>query len=233
MSSAWRTVVGTLLIGAAGCDPDAAASEERDFAPRQPPDSVGSAADVLTASPPPLASWAYWQRRHYVAVPDVRTCDPPACGGYFVRMVNADTTTCWDGFGAPECYVTGIDLEGTLLPEETQKRVLAAVDARTDWRHVTVVLRGGIGPSEAEGLGRLVVDAAWHGEPVDPEYPAHGTRYYQVIDDKPSTIVRRVGVGEPEHAVVGVADPLPLDLIVAGLRDEELLDVDARFVRVR
>jgi hypothetical protein len=47
--------------------------------------------------------------RYYAIDRDKRLCASPACGGYFVRELNADSTTCADGTAASACYVARVD----------------------------------------------------------------------------------------------------------------------------
>jgi hypothetical protein len=51
---------------------------------------------------------------------DLRRCAAPACGGFFVKKVNAVKTRCFDGSMATECYVSGFDFDSLkLLPQAT------------------------------------------------------------------------------------------------------------------
>ena len=49
----------------------------------------------------------------YALRPDMRKCASPMCGGYFVRRVNQTLTTCANGKQMAECYIAGIDWNGT------------------------------------------------------------------------------------------------------------------------
>lgn len=44
----------------------------------------------------------------FTARPDYRKCAAPACGGYFVKLVNKKLTQCADGSLQEECYVASI-----------------------------------------------------------------------------------------------------------------------------
>jgi hypothetical protein len=206
--------IGFALSAAAGCAVDA-------------PTETGDTARELG-----LAAQPAWRRTYVVATPDLRACAFPACGGYVVRAVNAATITCADGTIASECYVAVLDLGPTGLPRTTQGLLRRAIASRQSWRDVTVVLRGNLVASPYPGYGALSADAAWHGEPDEPDFPGHSSRYYHVLDVAPSTVVRRLNTADADTAVVGVPRP-EVDLVVSGLRDEELLDVDRRFARVR
>jgi hypothetical protein len=46
---------------------------------------------------------------------DARRCVSPICGGYYVKRVNAATTSCADGVSRTECYVSEINLNGLAL----------------------------------------------------------------------------------------------------------------------
>jgi hypothetical protein len=178
------------------------------------PPTATSEEEVVAGDLAISAAWHYWRRLHYVAI--------PTRGGYLVRQINSATTTCWDGVAAAQCFVSGIDLSGSGLSTAQQLAVLAGLST-TDWRKVTVILRGGIGPSKLPTQGTLVADAAWQGGTGEPGFPTHGTQYFQVVDTVPSTVIRKL---------FGIASPVALELFVTGLRDEELFDVDARFLRV-
>jgi hypothetical protein len=179
-----------------------------------------------------LAPFPYWRRFYFVATPDKRDCGAPACGGYFVRMVNATTTPCWDGVSAPECYVAALDFGTSALPAASQDKILGALATTTDVAHATVVLRGTIGSSDRSEYADLHVDAAWVGGTGDAGSPRHSQRYYQIVDDAPGPVLRRLGVNEPDHAV-STFEPPAVGSIVTGYRDEELFDIDARFTRMR
>jgi hypothetical protein len=188
-----------------------------------PPTTSEDVSLGVAGDPAISAAWHYWRRLHFVAI--------PTRGGYLVRQINSATTPCWDGTSAAQCFVTGIDLSGTGLSKAQQVAVLGGIST-TDWRQVTVILRGGIGPSWSPSFGTLVVDAAWQGGTGEPGFPTHGTQYYQVVDTVPSTVIRRPHVADADLSVFGIASPVALELFVTGLRDEELFDVDARFLRV-
>jgi hypothetical protein len=65
--------------------------------------SVAESGAALTiASPEP---------EYFAAVPDLRRCASPRCGGYFVRAVNRASTRCSDGTVAERCYVAELDLD--------------------------------------------------------------------------------------------------------------------------
>jgi hypothetical protein len=49
---------------------------------------------------------------YYAVARDTRLCAFPACGGYFVRELNRDSSTCVDGTTASACYVAVIDAAG-------------------------------------------------------------------------------------------------------------------------
>lgn len=49
--------------------------------------------------------------------PDLRACEPPLCGGFFVSEVNRDLTRCADGTQAPECYVVRLEAAGKAVPD--------------------------------------------------------------------------------------------------------------------
>jgi hypothetical protein len=60
---------------------------------------------------------------------DMRKCAAPACGGFFVKLVNQPTTLCADGKKAAECYVSTVDLGGVGLSQHEQDSVRTAVES--------------------------------------------------------------------------------------------------------
>jgi hypothetical protein len=200
-------------------------------------DSAATVSDG--AAPSVIPHWPYWRRYHLVAVPDLRRCAWPTCGGWIVRPVNTDTIRCWGEFGgfyADQCYVPDLDWVDSGLGIDAQDKVLANLAAYHDWREVSVVLRGAVGPSDLAGHGRLYVDAAWLGAPIDPAFPAHRTEYFHVVDiQTPAPVVRRLGPSANEDLAIyhGLPSPPIDDLVFTGLRDESYFDVDATFARVR
>lgn len=70
---------------------------------------------------------------YYVMRPDYRRCAWPFCGGFWVREVNHEATTCADGSTAEECYVTDLDLAGLGLNERDAGEVRGAI-GRTIFR---------------------------------------------------------------------------------------------------
>ena len=78
----------------------------------------------------------------YSLRPDMRKCASPMCGGYFVRRVNQTLTTCANGKQMAECYIAGIDWNGTTQVDP----------ART-------LIRGTL--LTQEGYGALKVSEAW------------------------------------------------------------------------
>lgn len=59
---------------------------------------------------------------------DPRECAAPACGGFFVKMANEETTPCGSSSSA-ECYVAEIALERLGLPDGEEASVVAAFEA--------------------------------------------------------------------------------------------------------
>lgn len=101
------------------------------------------------------------QETYYVVTrSDVRKCAAPACGGFFVKRVNQETTTCADGKPQAECYVGTIDLsalkleggdETGLLEEFAQKHALVRGELKPD------------GDPNFAAVGRLVASEGWRG----------------------------------------------------------------------
>jgi hypothetical protein len=201
-------------------------------------DTVSAEERAAAVDATAIPHWPYWRRHHLVAVPDLRRCAWPTCGGWIVRPVNADSLRCWGEFGAfyaEQCYVPDLDWLESGLGIDAQDKVLANLGAHHDWREVTVVLRGAVGPSDLPGHGRLYVDAAWLGATADPDHPAHRTEYFHVVDaTTPAPVVRRLGPSSNEDLALYHGLPTPADdLVFTGLRDESYVDVDFAATRVR
>jgi hypothetical protein len=64
------------------------------------------------------------QPTYYTARRDERKCASPYCGGFWVRAVNTDATSCADGTRAVECYVSDLDLSAMKLDDETRRALL-------------------------------------------------------------------------------------------------------------
>ena len=91
--------------------------------------------------------------------PDLRACEPPACGGFFVSQVNRDLSRCVDGDRAPECYVASLEPSGKGVPDTEMLQDLASAPA--PWR---ALLRGRLEARRIPGagtLGVLRVTQAW------------------------------------------------------------------------
>ena len=102
---------------------------------------------------------------YYAIEPDFRRCAAPACGGFFVRRVNAESTRCADGELAESCYVAAIDLDLLELDEWTAKQVRDAASAGR------LLARGDLAPGD-DDLALLAASEAW----ISPgDAPASGT----------------------------------------------------------
>lgn len=201
-------------------------------------DDVAEQSAAATVDATSIPHWPYWRRYHLVAVPDLRRCAWPECGGWIVRPVNTDSIRCWSEFGAvtaEQCYVPDLDWLESGLGIDAQDRILSNLAAHHDWREVNVVLRGAVGPSDLPGHGRLYVDAAWLGATTDPAYPGHRTEYFHVVDATTAApVVRRLGPSSNEDLALYHGLPeKPDDLVFTGLRDESYFDVDFAARRVR
>lgn len=121
------------------------------------PEDLGSEDSALRVAA--SESSTYYALRH-----DFRRCAWPFCGGYWVREVNHDETTCADGTTASECYVTDLDLSALGLNERDRGELRGGI--------ATALVRGEPGFATVEGrsIAVLNVSEAWRplveGEPV-------------------------------------------------------------------
>lgn len=101
------------LLG--GCAVDAGADDA---------DEAEVTEDALSASPSNAGYYLVTRR-------DFRRCAAPACGGVFVKRVNAPTTTCADGSKQAECYVSAISFPGMNLSDREEAELRAKVENGT------------------------------------------------------------------------------------------------------
>src|SRR5262245_33789094 len=64
---------------------------------------------------------------YYFVKPDLRRCAAPACGGVYYRLANAETTRCFDGKKAEQCYAASDDFSRTGLGEVGMAKVAEAL----------------------------------------------------------------------------------------------------------
>ena len=75
--------------------------------------SRAPSANNETSPTEPAAQASAPDSTFYALRADMRKCASPMCGGYFVRRVNQTLTTCANGEQMAECYIAGIDWNGT------------------------------------------------------------------------------------------------------------------------
>jgi hypothetical protein len=142
------------------------------------PSDTPSTSTAASTAPPGEPLTPGERLTHYIARRDERMCPSPACGGFWVRAVNSESTLCSDGTRAPECYVSDLDLAALKLEDETRQALLTRES----------VFRGSLrGESPAPGVpprgGALVASEAWLSRaPSLPSTSSRG-RYYRVQDN--------------------------------------------------
>ena len=103
------------LVLAAGC----VAPTESPSGDEGSEEEVGASEDDLSAS----SNFGYF----IVTRQDMRKCIAPLCGGYFVKRVNENKTTCADGSKHDDCYVSAIQLTGVNLSAHEEAKLREAV----------------------------------------------------------------------------------------------------------
>ena len=106
---------------------------------------------MLVAAPALVGAQAV-NYAYFTVSPDPRLCPAPTCGGFQLRAVNQDTTTCADGSQQASCYVASADF--------------GALETPPGFAPGEVVVRGRLAADEYPGfgnLGRLVAESAWTG----------------------------------------------------------------------
>jgi hypothetical protein len=103
----------------------------------------------------------------YLVEADPRLCPSPACGGYWVRLVNRSRTRCSDGIERERCYVArAVDEERHPLGSAVTHGAIA---------------RAEIEPWRFEGLGELgMLVVARIFKPVGSAKPTG--RYFRLVD---------------------------------------------------
>jgi hypothetical protein len=85
---------------------------------------------------------------------DDRTCGSPACGGYFVKLINQNFTACADGSIAADCHVGRLDFAATgLSPAE------AARFEQSSFSTLNGLVEGSLSSGDV-----LRVTGAWEGQ---------------------------------------------------------------------
>ncbi len=116
-------------------------------------------AGLVFALVPPASAQADTTTHTYFTIrPDVRMCQWPLCGGYWVKRANIGSTRDHSGTYLPECYVASIDWQASGL----SKSRLAAF--RTELAAGRGLIRGEIVKKSHDGfgiLGALAATEAW------------------------------------------------------------------------
>lgn len=129
---------------------------------------LGIAALSVLAASPAASAPAGSSSSYYLVQPDPRLCPSPACGGYWVELVNHARTRCSDGELRSRCYVARA-VDSQRRPLETSIPAGALTRATVEpWRFE------GLGE-----LGQLVVARAYR--PVGRAISSG--RYYRVVDN--------------------------------------------------
>ena len=84
-------------------------------------DTTATAADSLAST-----------STYYTIRSDMRRCAPPACGGYFIKLVNQPRTRCADRRLMTECYVASINWNGQPKPERDGVVVRGTLGSHTN-----------------------------------------------------------------------------------------------------
>eukprot|EP01061_Rhynchopus_euleeides_P023639 TRINITY_DN3839_c0_g1_i4.p1 TRINITY_DN3839_c0_g1~~TRINITY_DN3839_c0_g1_i4.p1 ORF type:complete len:265 (+),score=90.83 TRINITY_DN3839_c0_g1_i4:52-846(+) len=83
--------------------------------------------NIITGGGPAFDAQGYFHVEH-----DLRKCAAPLCGGYWVSLVNSNTTTCADGTQNERCYVAEITSKETFSMDYTT-RLLKGVLSTRKW----------------------------------------------------------------------------------------------------
>jgi hypothetical protein len=143
--------------GNGGFDEGAGDPLASDTSTEPPVTDTSTEPPVTEPSSPPPAIAA--ELTYFYVRPDTRTCDAPACGGYFVTPVNGAAVACPGGSASPECYVATLDTSALPLPVPT---VLTLRDRLAD--QGAVIVGATVVPRSYPGvgvLGHLHLTEAW------------------------------------------------------------------------
>jgi Domain of unknown function (DUF6748) len=78
---------------------------------------------------------------------DMRKCQSPTCGMYYVARVNLDDTKCADGTYQSKCYVVDLDMSALGLSDADQAKLADYADQG----HARVLLKGTINKKKVNG----------------------------------------------------------------------------------
>ncbi|MFK7988328.1 MAG: DUF6748 domain-containing protein [Sandaracinaceae bacterium] len=114
----------------------------------------------------------------YVFRFDTRRCAAPACGGWWMRAVNQESTTCFDGTTADECYVAEIDWSAAGYDASAISQAEGAVGGTiVDGRITTEVILG-------VTIGGFKARAAWIAEwGTPPTSDGRALTYHHLADN--------------------------------------------------
>ncbi len=93
---------------------------------------------------------------YYFVKPDLKRCAAPVCGGVYYRLANADTTRCFDGKKAEQCYAASADFAKLGLSEVGMAKVNEALNAGAFGPGTQLLVRATIGSKDwGNGLGKF------------------------------------------------------------------------------
>jgi uncharacterized protein DUF6748 len=92
----------------------------------------------------------------YFVKPDLRRCVSPVCGGVFYRLANAETTRCFDGKKAEQCYAASSDFSRLGLGEVGMGKVNEALSQGAFGPGTQLLVRATIATKDwGNGLGKF------------------------------------------------------------------------------
>lgn len=121
-------------------------------------------AGLLFLQLPPVNADPLATTSTYFAVrPDFRRCEPPLCGGYWVKRLNMTITFDHQGTACTECYVASIDWSASDLSHAQATAFQNDIAAGRGLMRGTIVERAFSGFGS---LGVLAASEAWRGATV-------------------------------------------------------------------
>jgi hypothetical protein len=141
-----------ILAAVAGCDASGGAVSS----------SAATAGDLSVAQ---QAIEAPVSNTYILSAVDDRVCPAPACGGYFVKLVNQVSTPCGDGTAAAECHALRLDFSATGLSAAEATRFERDAFATGTGVVQGALVRRQIDPNlETSAEDVLLVGSAWQGQ---------------------------------------------------------------------
>ena len=146
-SPLFRTVIALSLLSACDGAPEAPESE-----------ALSEAVEAAAAAPTP-ASGVF-----IVTHVDQRKCASPACGGYFVQLVNQSQTRCANGSRASECHAFRLDFAPSGIDAEEAARFEQQSFASRQGLVIGRLIRRPLATAAAVLEDVLEVSQAWEGQ---------------------------------------------------------------------